>query len=99
MHVQYEMFLDRGGKKISKSAGNVFTPQVWYRYGSPQSLDLLIYKRFVGAKSGSVEDIPVHMDELDDLVSRINEIDMRIAAYLQNLVDDFELETIQHLFE
>jgi lysyl-tRNA synthetase class 1 len=67
MHVQYEMFLDRGGKKISKSAGNVFTPQVWYRYGSKESLNLLIYKRFVGTKSGSVDDIPVHMDELDDL--------------------------------
>ena len=39
------------------------------------------------------------MDELDDLVSRINEIDVQIAAYLQNLVDDFELETIQKLFE
>jgi len=67
MHVQYEMFLDRGGKKISKSAGNVFTPQVWFRYGSPQSLNLLILKRFVGAKSGSVDDIPSHMDEFDDL--------------------------------
>jgi lysyl-tRNA synthetase class 1 len=40
---------------------------VWYRYGSPQSLNLLIYKRFVGAKSGSVDDIQPHMDELDDL--------------------------------
>lgn len=67
MHVQYEMFLDRGGKKISKSAGNVFTPQVWYRYGSKESLNLLIFKRFVGTKSGSVDDIPVHMDELDEL--------------------------------
>jgi lysyl-tRNA synthetase class 1 len=67
MHVQYEMFVDRGGRKISKSAGNVFTPQVWYRYGSKESLNLLIFKRFVGTKSGSVDDIPVHMDELDDL--------------------------------
>ncbi|MCW4049432.1 MAG: lysine--tRNA ligase [Candidatus Bathyarchaeota archaeon] len=67
MHVQYEMFVDRGGKKISKSAGNVFTPQVWYMYGSKESLNLLIYKRFVGTKSGSVDDISVHMDELDDL--------------------------------
>jgi lysyl-tRNA synthetase class 1 len=67
MHVQYEMFVDRGGKKISKSAGNVFTPQVWYRYGSKESLNLLIFKRFVGTKSGSVEDIPAHMDELDEL--------------------------------
>ena len=69
MHVQYEMFLDRGGKKISKSTGNVFTPQVWYRYGSPQSLNLLILKRFVGTKSGSVEEIQPHMDELDELES------------------------------
>ncbi len=67
MHVQYEMFVDRGGRKISKSVGNVFTPQVWYRYGSKESLNLLIYKRFVGTKSGSVDDIPAHMDELDDL--------------------------------
>ncbi|HDN05995.1 MAG TPA: lysine--tRNA ligase, partial [Candidatus Bathyarchaeota archaeon] len=35
MHAKYEMFLDKSGRKISKSAGNVFTPQVWFRYGSP----------------------------------------------------------------
>ncbi len=67
MHAQYELFLDRGGARISKSAGNVFTPQVWYRYGSPQSLNLLIFKRFKGTKTGSVDSIPPHMDELDDI--------------------------------
>ncbi|MCW4037003.1 MAG: lysine--tRNA ligase, partial [Candidatus Bathyarchaeota archaeon] len=67
MHAQYELFLDRGGARISKSAGNVFTPQVWYRYGSPQSLNLLIFKRFKGAKTGSVDSIPPHMDELDEI--------------------------------
>ena len=67
MHVQYELFLDRGGARISKSAGNVFTPQVWYRYGSPQSLNLLLFKRFVGTKTGSIDSIPPHMDELDEL--------------------------------
>jgi len=67
MHVQYELFLDKGGAKISKSAGNVFTPQVWYRYGSPQSLNLLLFKRFVGTKIGSIDSIPPHMDELDEL--------------------------------
>jgi lysyl-tRNA synthetase class 1 len=66
-HVQYEMFLDKSGKKISKSAGNVFTPQVWLRYGSPQSLLLLTLKRFVGTRSLSVIDIPQYMNELDDL--------------------------------
>jgi len=67
MHAQYEMFLDKSGKKISKSAGNVFTPQVWFRYGSPQSLLLLMLKRFVGTRSLSVTEIPQYMNELDDL--------------------------------
>jgi lysyl-tRNA synthetase class 1 len=67
MHVQYEMFLDKGGKKISKSVGNVFTPQVWFRYGSPQSMILLTLKRFVGTRSISVVDVPRYMDELDEL--------------------------------
>jgi lysyl-tRNA synthetase class 1 len=67
VHARYEMYLDKSGKKISKSAGNVFTPKVWFRYGSPQSLLLLTLKRFVGARSLSVTDIPQYMDELDDL--------------------------------
>ncbi len=66
-HAKYEMFLDKGGKKISKSAGNVFTPQVWFNYGSPQSLLLLMLKRFVGTRSLDVSDIPSYMNELDDL--------------------------------
>ena len=67
LHAQYEMFLDKGGRKISKSSGNVFTPQVWLRYGSPQSMLLLTLKRFVGTRSISVMDIPEYMNELDYL--------------------------------
>lgn len=66
-HARYEMFLDKSGRKISKSTGNVFTPQVWFRYGSPQSLLLLMLKRFVGTRSLDVTDIPSYMDELDYL--------------------------------
>jgi lysyl-tRNA synthetase, class I len=66
-HAAYEMFLDKGGKKISKSAGNVFTPQVWFQYGSPQSLLLLMLKRFVGTRTLDVSDIPAYMNELDYL--------------------------------
>jgi len=66
-HAKYEMFLDKGGKKISKSAGNVFTPQIWFRYGSPQSLLLLMLKRFVGTRTLDVSDIPSYMNELDEL--------------------------------
>jgi len=67
MHAQYEMFLDKSGRKISKSFGNVLTPQVWFRYGSPQSLLLLTLKRFVGTRALSVTDIPQYMGELDEL--------------------------------
>jgi lysyl-tRNA synthetase class 1 len=66
-HARYEMFLDKGGRKISKSAGNVFTPQVWFRYGSPQALLLLMLKRFVGTRTLDVSDIPSYMNELDNL--------------------------------
>ncbi|MCL2288471.1 MAG: lysine--tRNA ligase [Candidatus Bathyarchaeota archaeon] len=66
-HAKYEMFLDKSGKKISKSTGNVFTPQVWFQYGSPQSLLLLMLKRFVGTRSLDVSDIPLYMNELDEL--------------------------------
>jgi lysyl-tRNA synthetase class 1 len=66
-HARYEMFLDKGGRKISKSAGNVFTPQVWFQYGSPQSLLLLMLKRFVGTRTLDVSDIPSYMNALDSL--------------------------------
>ena len=59
------MFLDKGGKKISKSTGNVFTPQMWFQYGTPESLLLLLYKRIVGTRHIGIEDIPIVMDEYD----------------------------------
>jgi len=67
MHARYEMFLDKAGRKISSSIGNVLTPQVWFRYGSPQSLLLLMLKRFVGTRTLDVTDIPIYMNELDHL--------------------------------
>ena len=65
LHVKYELFLDRSGKKISKSSGNVFTPQHWLRYGSPESLMLLFFKRIVGTRTIDLEEIPSLMNEYD----------------------------------
>lgn len=64
-HVRYELFLDKGGRRISKSVGNVFTPQTWLRYASPQSLLLLMFKRIAGTRTLSVDDVPFYMTELD----------------------------------
>jgi len=66
-HVKYEMFLDKGGKKISKSLGNVVTSQRWLTYGTPKSILLLLYKRITGARELGFEDIPVLMDEYNEL--------------------------------
>ena len=66
-HAKYEMFLDKSGKKISKSEGNVFTPQAWLRYGTRESLLLLMFKRIAGTRSLSPVDIPIYMDEYDRL--------------------------------
>ena len=66
-HIKYEMFLDKGGKKISKSLGNVVTSQKWLRYGTPQSILLLLYKRITGARELGFDDIPSLMDELNEL--------------------------------
>lgn len=65
IHAKYEMFLDKGGKKISKSAGNVLTPQMWLRYGTPASLLLLLFKRISGTRHVGIDDIPQLMDEYD----------------------------------
>jgi len=66
-HVKYEMFLDKGGKKISKSLGNVVTSQKWLTYGTPKSILLLLYKRITGARELGFEDIPGLMDEYNEL--------------------------------
>jgi len=68
-HVKYEMFLDKGGKKISKSLGNVVTSQRWLTYGTPKSILLLLYKRITGAREVGFEDIPALMDEYNELES------------------------------
>jgi lysyl-tRNA synthetase class 1 len=59
------MFLDKSGKKISKSAGNVLTPQMWLRYGTPESILLLLFKRITGTRHVGLDDVPALMDEYD----------------------------------
>jgi lysyl-tRNA synthetase class 1 len=66
-HVKYEMFLDKSGKKISKSLGNVVTSEKWLNYGTSESILLLLYKRITGAREVGFEDIPALMDEYDEL--------------------------------
>jgi lysyl-tRNA synthetase class 1 len=67
LHFVYEMFLDKGGKKISKSIGNVLSPQVWFRYATPESLILLMLRRSEGTREINTTDIPTYMDDVNKL--------------------------------
>lgn len=90
-HARYEMFLDKGGSKISKSKGNVFTPQTWFNYGSFQSLALLTFKRMAGSRTLAIDDIPIYMKELDYLediyFSRIKESNQARKRKLSGLYE------------
>lgn len=90
-HAKYELFLDKSGKRLSKSAGVVFTPQTWFKYGSPQSLMLLMLKRFVGSRTLDVTDIPAYMNELDYLEDLYFE--------KKTLKDERELAKLRGLYE
>jgi lysyl-tRNA synthetase class 1 len=67
LHSFYELFTERSGKKISKSAGNVFTPARWMKYASPVSLRLLFLKRLGTSRVVDPDAIPAYMDEVDEL--------------------------------
>ena len=90
-HAKYELFLNKSGKRMSKSAGVVFTPQTWFKYGSPQSLMLLLLKRFVGARALDVTDIPAYMNEIDYLE------DLYFGK--KTLRDEKELAKLRGLYE
>ena len=67
LHFVYEMFLEKGGRKISKSIGNIFSPTVWFKYDSPESCILLMFKRSGTIRDIDVNDIQSYMREVDRL--------------------------------
>jgi len=92
-HVRYELFLDKSGEKISKSksALDVMTPQTWFKYGPPASLNLLMFKRITGARNLGVEDIPGYVNELNYLDD--------VYFGLRPISDSKELAKLKGLFE
>lgn len=91
LHLVYDMFLDKGGGKISKSVGNVLTPQDWLRYGSSESIRLLMLKRFVGTREIAPQDIPTYMDEINYLQS--------VYFGEEKIKNEKELKHLKRLFE
>ncbi len=91
-HVRYELFLDKGGKKISKSKSlEIITPQTWFKYAPPESLNLLMFKRITGARNLGVEDIPTYVNELNQLQD--------VYFGKRNASDEKELAKLRGLYE
>ncbi|KQO66192.1 lysine--tRNA ligase [Methylobacterium sp. Leaf87] len=59
----YELFLDREGRKISKSKGNGLSIDDWLVYGTADSLALFMYNKPREAKRLFVEMIPRQVDD------------------------------------
>ncbi len=91
VHSFYELFTERSGKKISKSAGNVFTPARWMKYASPGSLRLLFLKRLATTRVVDPDAIPAYMDEVDELE--------KVYFGKTKVVNPKELEHQKRLFE
>lgn len=89
--VRYEMFLDRTGRKISKSAGNVITPQMWMELSPPEALRMLMFKRYHGTRSVSLQKSPLYINEL--------ELNLRRYHGLEKIGSERDRVTLRRLME
>ncbi|WP_353284403.1 lysine--tRNA ligase [Wolbachia endosymbiont (group A) of Lasioglossum fulvicorne] len=69
----YELFLDKEGKKISKSKGNGISIEEWLTYAPTESLALYIFQSPKKAKRLYFDVIPKSTDEYLEFVKRYNE--------------------------
>ncbi|MEM4582051.1 MAG: lysine--tRNA ligase [Candidatus Korarchaeum sp.] len=89
--VRYEMFLDRTGRKISKSAGNVITPQMWMELSPPEALRMLMFKRYHGTRSISLQKSPLYVNEL--------ELNLRRYHGIERVSSERDRMTLRRLME
>ena len=80
----YELFLDDGGQKISKSKGNGLTIDDWLAYASPESLSLYMFQKPKTAKKLYFDVIPKAVDDYYAFLSAYQRQDQK--QRLQNPV-------------
>ncbi|WP_353288019.1 lysine--tRNA ligase [Wolbachia endosymbiont (group B) of Gerris lacustris] len=76
----YELFLDKEGKKISKSKGNGISIEEWLTYAPTESLALYIFQSPKKAKRLHFDVIPKSTDEYLEFVKRYNENEKNNAS-------------------
>ena len=72
VNMNYELFLDQNGEKISKSKGNGLSIDEWMKYGTKESLSLFMYQNPRRAKKLYFDCIPKSMDDYKKYFNQLN---------------------------
>ena len=76
-HFTYELFLDEGGQKISKTSGNGVSIDEWLTYASTESLAYFMYLKPKTAKRMHFDVIPKAMDEYHQQLNAFHKQDLK----------------------
>jgi len=85
-NLTYELFLDEGGQKISKSKGNGLSMEDWLKYAPPESLSLYMYQKPKTAKRLFFDVIPKAVDDYIALLESYHANETGEAERLENPV-------------
>ena len=75
--LNYELFLDENGQRISKTKGNGIAVEQWLTYSAPESLALFMYQKPKSAKRLYFDIIP---KEVDDYVTFLDKYQTQTDA-------------------
>jgi lysyl-tRNA synthetase class 1 len=82
----YELFLDEGGQKISKSKGNGLSVDEWLAYGTEESLALFMFQKPRAAKRLYFDVIPKAVDDYLAFVAQYHKEPEKPEARFENPV-------------
>ncbi|HEX3672897.1 MAG TPA: lysine--tRNA ligase [Rhizomicrobium sp.] len=82
----YELFLDEGGQRISKSKGNGLSVDEWLAYGPDESIALFMFQKPRAAKKLYFDVIPKAVDDYIDLLAKYHSNETSEAERLDNPV-------------
>jgi lysyl-tRNA synthetase class 1 len=82
----FELFLDEGAQKISKSKGNGLSTDEWLTYGTEESLELFMYQKPRAAKRLYFDVIPKAVDEYIGFLEAYNSNEENEAERIENPV-------------
>ncbi|HTQ15298.1 MAG TPA: lysine--tRNA ligase [Rhizomicrobium sp.] len=84
--LNYELFLDENGQRISKSKGNGLSVDQWLAYGPDESIALFMFQKPRAAKKLYFDVIPKAVDDYIDFLAKYHANETGEADRLENPV-------------